>query len=381
MLAWLQKRPRRRIRTSGVSLLVTTFLVLLAAGNTGENLLYVVFAGMVSLQFLSAVLARVNLQGLKVTRQGPRAVHRGELCPITITIENRRWWWAPMGIRIERVPDFDTAGTKSGKWRPAWMTPGDSLGYVFRIPPRRSAVVRVDERMERRGERPLPPMALVSTFPFGFSEVRIPVVDTHQVLVYPRVRPVRLGRIDHNAGTGVAPRHELSEGDEFHSLREYVPGDDLRKIAWRLSARFGHFVVKELEIQTSRHVVIAFDTTLENALDYDERFEASVELAASLSINLLDRDYMVSVQTPQRMLPEGEGRSHGIQILDLFARISPTPPVNAQGTLESAVSGFGFAQIPERATAVFVSPNPSQWGVAGISGGHRVMDPREVLIA
>jgi uncharacterized protein (DUF58 family) len=380
MLSWFQRRPRRRLRTAGGALLVTTFLVLLAAGNTGENLLYVILAGMVSLQVISALLARLNMRGLRVTRNGPRAVHRGELCPITVSIQNSRRWWAPMGIRIERAPD----PTPRQGWRrlaPAWMQPGDSLGYVFRIPPRRTAVVRVDERMERRGPRPLPPMVLVSTFPFGFSEVRVPIVDKQEVLVYPRVRPVRLGRIEHNAGTGVAPRHELSEGDEFHSLREYMPGDDLRKIAWRLSARFGHFVVKELEVQTSRHVVLAFDTTLEDPAEPDDRFEAAVELTASLAVNLIDRSYVVSLQTPRGLLQEGEGRAHVIQVLDMLARIEPTPPPSGPGALAGAVSGFGFAHIPERATAVFISPDPSRWGMSAPAGGSRIVDPREVLIA
>ena len=378
---WLQMRPRRRLRRSGAALLVTTFLVLLAAANTGENLLYVVFAGIFSLQVLSAVLARVNAAGLGVARSGPRAVHRGELCPITVSIKNARRWWAPMSIRVERVPGGNPPRGLLGAKKPDWMMPGDSLGYVFRIPPRRTAVLRVDERMERRGVRPLPPMVMVSTFPFGFSEVRIPIIDKHEVLVYPRVRPVRLGRIEHNAGTGVTPRHELSEGDEFHSLREYVPGDDLRKIAWRLSARFGHYVVKELEVQTSRHVVLVFDTTFDVPEGEDERFEAAVELTASLAVNLLDREYVVSVQTPRGILQEGEGRAHAIQILDMLARIEPTPPVSASTTLAGAVSGFGFAQVPERATAVFISPDPARWGMAAPSGGTRIVDPREVLIA
>jgi len=128
-------------------------------------------------------------------------------------------------------------------------------------------------------------------------------------------------------------------------------------------------------------VVIVFDTTLAEAAEEDERFEAAVELAASLAVNLLDRDYVVSVQTPRGMLPEGEGRAHAVQILDLLARIEPTEPEAASTALAGAVSGFGFAQVPERATAVFVSPDPSNWGMAAPSGGSRIVDPREVLIA
>lgn len=385
MRGWLQRRARRRMRTAGIALLITTVLVLLAAINTGENLLYVVFAGMFSLQVLSAILARANAPGLRVQRVGPRAVHRGELCPITISIENTRRFWSVMGLRVERLPD---AAPHTPLWRRLLQVvrprQGGSLGYVFRVPPATKAVARVDERMDRRGVRPLPPMALVSTFPFGLSEVRIPLVDRHEVLVYPRVRPVRLGRIEHNSGTGVAPRHELSEGDEFHSLREYVPGDDLRRIAWRLSARFGHFVVKELEAQTSKHVVIVLDTAAEPPLspEDDERFEQAVELAASLAVTLLDKDYVVSVQTPQRMMPEGEGRAHAIQILDMLARVEPLAAAGSgSSALQGAMAGFGFAQVPERATGVFISHDATRWGMSAGGGSTRIVDPREVLYA
>ena len=50
-------------------------------------------------------------------------------------------------------------------------------------------------------------------------------------------------------GPGERPRRRVGPGDEFFQLRPYVPGDDLRRVDWRATARSGHVWVRETALR------------------------------------------------------------------------------------------------------------------------------------
>ncbi|MEZ5251655.1 MAG: DUF58 domain-containing protein [Ilumatobacteraceae bacterium] len=83
-------------------------------------------------------------------------------------------------------------------------------------------------------------------------------------------------------------------GSEFHSLREYVVGDDLRRISWKASARSPELIVKETALEGVKRCTVVLDTTVDTDIDADaetgsdadadadEAFERAVSVAASL---------------------------------------------------------------------------------------------------
>ena len=68
-------------------------------------------------------------------------------------------------------------------------------------------------------------------------------------------------------------------GQEFRSLREYRPGDDPRRIAWRITARQGKPVLKEMEQENRGRVAILLSTTLAGVAPRERRaaMEAAVQ--------------------------------------------------------------------------------------------------------
>ena len=56
-------------------------------------------------------------------------------------------------------------------------------------------------------------------------------------------------------------------GSEFHSLREYVRGDDLRRISWKASARASELIVKETALEGVRRCTVVLDV---DADEYDD---------------------------------------------------------------------------------------------------------------
>ncbi|MCB0322720.1 MAG: DUF58 domain-containing protein [Bdellovibrionales bacterium] len=84
---------------------------------------------------------------------------------------------------------------------------------------------------------------------------------------------------------GVVPlRNALSEGREFNSLRTYTPGDDLRKVDWKRSAKANRLVLKTFEPETHQRINIALDCgrRMRNSVDGRQQLEHATDAAAHL---------------------------------------------------------------------------------------------------
>ena len=162
-----------------------------------------------------------------------------------------------------------------------------------------------------------------SSFPFGFIEYRKHYADAHEILVYPQVTLARTAGIEHSLHATGTPRLIRGEGDEFFTIREYISGDDMRTIAWRITARMGKLMVKETGAGHSRTLVFMLDTRRNNDENFEEAFEEMIDIAASLMITLLGRQYSVGFVAPDMRVQPGRGTGQQQRILDALARINP----------------------------------------------------------
>lgn len=353
-------RLRFRMLTGGWLFLLIFVLLLFAAWNTGTNLLFIILGGVVSFLLLSIVLGAWNLRGIQTYREAPGAAHRGEAFLVGVRIENHRRLMPAIGIRV----------AQTGHMR-------HSLAHVIKIPARRTASMNVDLCFEKRGVHLLPAFEVCSTFPFGLLECRRRYTSAQEVVVYPRVSRVRSSAVETMSGGNYVPRSAVQDGDEFFGLREYIPGDDLRRIAWRVSARMGVWMVRENSRESARYVVFALDTRwIADSEDFEQLFEEAIELVASLAATLLARQYTVAIITPGQMLEGGEGASHERRMLDMLARLEPADPAQHGGFVDRALA----MDTPE-ASLVFVTPDKRVWGEPNLYGHFRALDPREVVHA
>lgn len=352
--ATVTKRRRVRVRSTGWGFLIILLPILLAAWNTGANLLYIVVGGLISFVLLSACFAYYALRDVEIQRNAPKAAYRHRPFPVHLRIENHRRWLSILSVRVERSGPTATA-----------------LGYVLKIPAGHAARLAVEESMPNRGVFPLEPYRLVTGFPFGLFETSITFHDDSEILVYPRVFPVRANALERIPTATQASTQASDDGDEFFALREYVVGDDIRRIVWRISARMGKWIVRELARYNSRLVVLALDTTYDPEVEgFNEGFEDAVELTASVAIMLLRRRYEISIVTPGDFLPGGDGKGHERRVLRMLAQVNPTD--GAESFREKLAS---FETL--ESTVFHISPDPAKWG-SRIGHGH-ILDPRELV--
>ena len=350
---------RLKIQPSGWAFAVIAILVQAAAWNTNTNLLYLISSALASFLVVGFVLARVSLRGVHVWREAPSAVHREDPFGISILVTNTRRRLPLRSLRVTGGFDAEDGGA-----------------YIATLPAGETAHARLSAVFPTRGVHPLCPVVVKSRWPLGLFERTLTRPDSTEVVVYPKVRTVRIGTLDELHGIGETPRASEGEGDEFFSLRDYIPGDDLRRISWRVSARVGHLIVRNLEPSTARNILIGIDTRhVEKSEDFENHFEDAIDLAASLALTFLNRHYSVAITTPDSRIALGDGNSHALKIFDMLARVFPLDPDRFSDDWFSPGEDTGSMSY------VILSPDPSQWGLPSGFRDARILHPKEVILA
>src|SRR5690606_8696428 len=113
------------------------------------------------------------------------------------------------------------------------------------------------------------------------------------------------------------PAADLSRDDvSFHTLLEYQPGDDLRHVHWKSTARTGTMMVRQYEETRRSHFVIGLSRS---AGDYatEADFELAISAAGSIGLRAIRDSQRVDVRVQGRELPATTGK----RLLDSLAAI------------------------------------------------------------
>lgn len=145
---------------------------------------------------------------------------------------------------------------------------------------------------------------------------------------------------------GMTSRDLANDDVSFHALREYQPGDDLRHVHWRSTARVGAVMVRQYEQTRRSHFVIALSTSTGDYTTAGE-FELAVSAAGSLGLRAMRDSRQVDVRVPRRSLLADTGK----RLLDGLSTLEQTRPREG-GILELA--GQTATTLPPASVAVLV---------------------------
>ncbi|MBX0305309.1 DUF58 domain-containing protein [Haloarcula salinisoli] len=161
---------------------------------------------------------------------------------------------------------------------------------------------------ERRGEQYLGPVEAKVTDSLGLVVTSGTVDATDEVLVFPPV--YRLGGPDAFVRT-LTP--DAEERETFDRLREYTPGDSLRDIHWKSSAKRDDLLVTEFDDDSEdRELVVAARATAGHG-------DAMAAAAATVAVGALHSGFAVELATPDETVPAGFGERHQTRLLEALA--------------------------------------------------------------
>jgi len=196
------------------------FLVMLGAAiNYGNNLSFVVAFTLIGIGINAAWQTRRQLTDLTLTTQPPAPRHAGEPGQLKLTLR-----------AIDRP-------------RPGLYLAADDNPIALALEAEQETPVSLSLRPRKRGRHQLPPIELETSHPLGLWQARLEIIPTDPQWVYPRPagdQPLP-PPIEEGADTNL---HRPGDED-FHSLRDYQPGDPLARIAFKRSAiRDGKLLTK-----------------------------------------------------------------------------------------------------------------------------------------
>ena len=173
--------------------------------------------------------------------------------------------------------------------------------------------VEYDLELERRGLHRIGPLTVFQRGPLSLLEREVSVPGTTEVAVYPQLYPVE----DGSALSDVFLDELEAERQEFDRLREYQPGDPLRRVHWKSSAKYDDFLVKEFAPSKRDETVTVVGTAPEPEVDEMARLAATVVDLA------LDSGYRVELAVPDGHVPPGQGETHRETVLWTLAQTGP----------------------------------------------------------
>jgi uncharacterized protein (DUF58 family) len=192
-------------------------------------------------------------------------------------------------------------------------------------------------------------------------------VDRRRPLrVYPR--PERLQRLLAPAHTQAATGSEVArvraEGLEFADTRPFVPGDLVRSINWRATARRGTLVVNERHPERNADVVIFLDSLAEARASAQGTLEQAVRTAATLAGRFLQRRDRVGLVTFGgflRWLEPGSGLVQRYRLVDALLETG----IELSYAWKD-VSVIPARTLPPRALVIAVTPLLDERSIAAL---------------
>ncbi|MFI7386881.1 DUF58 domain-containing protein [Streptomyces sp. NPDC049813] len=174
---------------------------------------------------------------------------------------------------------------------------------------RREVSYRV--RSDLRGRYPLGPLQLRLTDPFGMCELTRSFATYDTLTVIPHVEPLPPVRLAGEAtGYGDGRQRSLAlAGEDDVIPRGYRYGDDLRRVHWRSTARYGELMVRREEQPQRARCTVLLDTRgpAFQGAGPDSAFEWAVSGAASVLVHMLERGFSVRLLTDSGSAAPGEG--------------------------------------------------------------------------
>lgn len=319
------------ITRKAIIIFILTVAIFLIATNVQAGWLFVIVAALLALLAVSFLFPMINVRNIEARLVTPPEVFEGETMPVQIDLLNR------------------------GRWpRYFFKLTGDLLDEPLSIgslPPGKTARFNSPYRCSKRGFYQQASLSLRSGFPFGIFYRESKSSCPTNLLVYPTYTEISSFPLLEAAsypGDVLHERRAKGVGYDYLGIREYRPGDSLRAVHWRSSARRGQLIVKEFEEELSSTVSIVLDLEREQA---SETLERGVKVAASLAHYILDAGHPLQLFGQDGDEVETLFQPNFWQALEWLAKVEAKGRIPLSAALKKILP-----QLKSRSTCIIITP-------------------------
>lgn len=318
----------------GTATIVVGFGALVGSAIAGFSALVVLFGLATAAALITKWWSYLCLKGVTCERHlSEKRVFPGDEVLLTLRVVNRKLLPLPWVEIQDEVPALLIAAKSGADHDESPETAGRTgLVTLTRSTPLRwYSAATFTQRLDSsaRGYYPLGPLSVTSGDIFGLHPRSLVQRNTDHLIVYPRTYSLPEFGIPSLAHLGDV-RSDLRVFDDPSRLigvRDYQPGDSLRRIHWKASARSGALQVKLFEFTTDLKaaVFLGIDTFAGRPQD---DLELGISTAASVARHLVERDVQAGLYVNTRLadsrqpacIAAGTGTGHLALMLEALAK-------------------------------------------------------------
>jgi len=329
-------------------LLAATTLLLLASlvlKNWGPIILVLPLA---ALFFISSIFYRSEKMNVIVTREvDPTQTLIGGTSTVRLKVVNKG------REKIDLLEIYD-------KLPPEIPLKNNSNHLILSLDPEEKVTLTYEVSCPYRGRYEIGPAYLRIRDVLGFRFNETTLTEPSVIYVLPEIELLDVAdlRTRHTGPwPGVVSSRWSGVGTEFYGLRRYLPGDSLRRVNWKASARMGKLITVEHESERSTDIIIILDACKASSFGTppETPLEYSVEAAGSLAYLLLklgNRVGLIIHGKYRSWLPPSFGKRQFHRILSELA----TAEAGEAVPMESVVSILIPLLLPPKSQIILISP-------------------------
>ncbi len=329
-------RGKFRITAGGWVFLLLVILLSLAAVNTGNNLLYMLLAFLVAAIAVSGSVSRMMLRKTSVILDLPDGVYAGEKIDgrIGVTNAKRIAYTYSLGtvcrlvndtVAEAALPGYAEGGRVSLRKLDSAGIPVTTIrAFSPVVPAGGTEFTPISFRIAERGRYRLVDSELVTTFPFGFFRKSRLLQGKGEILVYPC--PAEADEVEKTVEARWEDKtvHRKGHGSEMFALRDYNPGEDIRLIHWKVTARTGHLTIRDFATDGRERARVLLDQVLppgEPVLS--PRFERALSILTGFILDVHEAGGAVEVLFSHPDEGETVSEEDAYQLLQRLATARP----------------------------------------------------------
>lgn len=260
---------RQQVTRAGAWFTAATILVGIAAFASANNLLFLIFAAMLSTLLVSGFISRLSLAGLELDFVMPEHIAAKRRLSARVALRNNKRFMPSFSIHLDCPAASGFA----------------SALYIPSIPSAQIVEESVELYFPRRGSHQENEFQVSTRFPFGFTERHIDVTLKREIIVYPSIDPnPSLPGMLAIIGQEIAA-HLQGRGTDFYRHRPYEHFESARHVDWKVTAHTRELQVREFSRDQKTPVIVVLDRKIADseAAWFEEAIECCAWLAWELS--------------------------------------------------------------------------------------------------
>jgi uncharacterized protein (DUF58 family) len=255
-----------------------------------------------------------------------------------------------------------------------------TLNNIFPMAMYQRVKRRFPMRCEQRGAYVFGPTIIRSGDLFGFFRRDKHIDNLDYLLVYPRLVPLeKLGIPSQQLFGDIRLKHHLFQDPVLTAgVREYQPGDSLKRIHWKSTARLGRLQTKVYEPTTTVDISVFLDVRTLRAPLWGSNYqlqELGIIAAASISQHALEAGFRVGLYANQVtrfslgmvMVPPSQHPDQLLRILEALAQLHQVETIPMVRYIRQEASN-----LPWGSTLLVVSAQPDDKLLAALLDLKRV---------